>query len=142
MHRRDNQPLCDLKIFEVNSIHQQSIFTIVLVNIFVVVTNHYDTKQLGKETFYLTSTSTSQSIMVRSEGRKSSSPKIWRQGLMQKPQKRAAYWLAHHSSVIATRTTCRRIEQTLVTWIFSYQPSIKKMNHSLGHTSQWGNLLN
>jgi hypothetical protein len=67
---------------------------------------HHDQKQVGEERFYLAWTSTLLSIFVESQDRNSNRAGIWRQELMQKPQRSAVYWLAPQGllSLLSYRT--------------------------------------
>ena len=52
---------------------------------------HHDQKQDGEEMIYLAYASTLQFIIKGYQGRNSNKAKTWRQKLMQKPWRRAAY---------------------------------------------------
>ena len=54
---------------------------------------HHDQKQIGEEKVYLAYTSTSLFIIKGSQDRNSSRAGTWRQELMQRPWRSAAYWL-------------------------------------------------
>ena len=56
-------------------------------------------KQVGEEKVHVAYASTPQFIIKRSLDKNSSRAGTWRQELMQRPWKSAAYWLAHHGSL-------------------------------------------
>jgi hypothetical protein len=66
----------------------------VLITVSIASTKHHDQKSVGKERVYLAYTSRSQSITGGSQDRNSSRAGTWRQELMQRPWRSAAYWLA------------------------------------------------
>jgi hypothetical protein len=58
---------------------------------------HSDRKQLGEERVYIMAyTSTPLFSIGGSQDRNSSRAGTWRQELVQRPQRRAAYWLPPH----------------------------------------------
>jgi hypothetical protein len=57
---------------------------------------HHDQTQLGDQRVYLAYTSTSLFIIERSQDRHSDKAEIWRQELLQTPQRDATFWLAPH----------------------------------------------
>ena len=63
-------------------------------------------KQVGEKGFYLAHASTLLFIIEGSQGRNSNMAESWRQELMQKPWRGAAYWLASHGllSLLSYRT--------------------------------------
>jgi hypothetical protein len=63
-------------------------------------------KQVGEKGIYLANASTLLFIIEGSQGRNSNMAESWRQELMQKPWRGAAYWLASHGllSLLSYRT--------------------------------------
>ena len=72
----------------------------------VAARKHHDQKQVGEGRVYSACTSTPQSIIGGSQDRNSHRIGTWRQELIQKPWRGAAYWLAPHGllSLLSYRT--------------------------------------
>ena len=80
-------------------------FLIAISFLDLLLWQYYNQSNLGRKV-YLTYTSTSQLIMEGSQDRNSNSIEIWRQELMQRPLRNAAYWLAPYGllNLISYRT--------------------------------------
>lgn len=71
-------------------------YAFVLVRVSIVSVKHMTKKQVGEEKVYSTYTSTLMFITKGSQDRNSHRAGIWRQELMQRPMRGAAYWIALH----------------------------------------------
>jgi hypothetical protein len=82
---------------------------IFLDGVCIAVMRHHDQKQLREERLYFIHSSVSVFITKGSQNRNSNNTGTWRQELMQRPWRGAAYWLASLSCsacfLIELRTT-------------------------------------
>jgi hypothetical protein len=78
-----------------------------LVRVSILAQNIMTKKQVGEEKVYSAYTSTLLFITKGSQDRNSHRPGTWRQELLQRPWRNAAYWLASFSGcfLIEPRTT-------------------------------------
>ena len=96
----------------------------------IAVVKHHDRKQCGEGRVYLAFSSIIKSIEVRNSSRAGT----WRQQLMQKPWRGAAYWCAQRSllSLLSYRTQeDQSRDGTTMGWALPDQSLIKKMPYSL-----------
>jgi len=92
------------------------------------------TVQVGKERVYLAYTSTSLFFTEGSQDRNSSRAGPWRQELMKRPWRDAAYWLAHHGllSLFYYRTRTPALGWHHPQW-WPHQTLVKKMPYRLAY---------
>jgi hypothetical protein len=91
----------------------------------IAVLKCHDQKQVVEKRVYVAYTSTLYSITEISQGRNSSRAGTWRQELMQRPWRGAAFWLAPAACLscflILLRTTRLRMAQSTKGWILSHR---------------------
>ena len=101
----------------------------------IAVMKHHVQKQLGEERVYVPHSSFIQQFVTKSnEGRNWSWTGTWRQELMWRPQRSAAYWLAPNDLLCLLtelRTVSPGIEPPTMSWALPHQSIIKKMPHRL-----------
>jgi hypothetical protein len=96
-----------------------------IVKLITAVMRHYD-QATWEGKVYLAHTSTSLLITEGSQDRNSSMAGTWRQELMQRPRRDAAYWLAHHDllSLLSYRTQDHQPRSGTPTMHWAPHPSI------------------
>jgi hypothetical protein len=75
------------------------LFLLVLVRVTIAVMKHHDQKQIGEERVYVAYASISLFITKGSQDWSSSRAGNWKQELMQRSCRDAAYWLISHGSL-------------------------------------------
>jgi hypothetical protein len=92
---------------------------------------HHDQKGVGEEKAYSAYTSISLFIIEGSQGRNSNGAGAWRQELMLRPWRNAAYWLAPHGLLgcflIELRATSPGMAPPTVVWALPHKSPIEKM---------------
>jgi hypothetical protein len=78
----------------------------VCLRVTIAVIKYHDKKQVGERKVYLLYTFVSMFVTTGNQDRNSNRAGTWRQKLMQRPRRGAAYWLALHSllSLLSYRT--------------------------------------
>jgi hypothetical protein len=95
------------------------------------------TKATWKERIYLAYMSILLFIIKENQGRNSNRAGTWRQELMQRPQRGAAYWLAPHcllSLLIEPKTTSPGMALPIMGCALPHQLLIKKMLNRLAYS--------
>ena len=95
-------------------------------------------KQVGEERVYSAYTSISLLIIEGSQDRNSNRAGSWRQELMQRPWKDAAYWIVPYACSVCflavLRATSPRTAPPTMSWACPYQSLIKKMPYRLAYS--------
>ena len=110
----------------------------VLVRAAIAMKKHHDQKQGRKERVYWAYTSTSPFIIEGSQDRNSLRAGTWRQELVQRPRRGAAYWLAPHDllSLLSYRTQDHQSRHNIIHSGLGppHQSLIKKMLYRLAYS--------
>lgn len=138
----------DWQLHFLSSLFPLPFLTSVLIRVTAAVMKHCGQKQVGEERVDLACASTLLFISKGSQDRSSNRAGTWKQELMQRPQRGAAYLLASHGllRLLSHRTRDHQLRDgTTHNGLGpSYQSLIKKMSHRwilLRHLLNWGSFL-